>query len=92
MIYSTNWEDVEARTSTEEEFDWRSEKAWFMANPSLGEIIKLEDFRQECLEAQDSPEIETHLSVTGSIFGHGQRQDGLALRSGRLVVVSLILI
>lgn len=58
LIYSTNWEDVEARTSTEEEFDWRSEKAWFMANPSLGEIIKLEDFRQECLEAQDSPEIE----------------------------------
>lgn len=55
LIYSTNWEDAEARNTDEEELDWRSEEAWRIANPSLGEIIKLEDFRQECLEAQESP-------------------------------------
>ena len=55
LIYSTNWEDAEARNTDAEELDWRSEKAWKMANPSLGETIKLEDFRQECLEAQESP-------------------------------------
>ncbi|MCF4152608.1 terminase large subunit [Dethiosulfovibrio sp. F2B] len=55
LIYSTNWEDAEARNTDEEEMDWRSEDAWKTANPSLGETIKLEDFRQECLEAQESP-------------------------------------
>lgn len=58
VIFSTNWEDVEARTSGEEEMDWCSEEAWKKANPSLGEIIKIEDFRQECLEAQESPQKE----------------------------------
>ncbi|WP_286952792.1 MULTISPECIES: terminase large subunit [Aminobacterium] len=55
LIYSTNWEDAEARNSDIEEIDWRDEDAWVMANPSLGETIKLENFRQECLEAQESP-------------------------------------
>jgi len=55
LIYSTNWEDAEARNTDAEEMDWRSEEAWKIANPSLGETIKLEDFRQECLEAQESP-------------------------------------
>lgn len=55
LIYATNWEAAEARNTDVEEVDWRSEKAWYMANPSLGETIKLEDFRQECLEAQESP-------------------------------------
>lgn len=55
LIYTTNWEDCEARNTDETELDWRSEKAWRMANPSLGETIKVEDFRQECLEAQESP-------------------------------------
>lgn len=58
LIYSTNWEDTEARNTDEEEVDWRSEKAWFMANPSLGHTIKLDDFRQECLAAQESPQQE----------------------------------
>jgi len=55
LIYSTNWEDAEARNTDEQELDWRSEEAWIKANPSLGETIKLEDLRQECLEAQESP-------------------------------------
>lgn len=58
LIYSTNWEDTEARNTDAEEIDWRSEEAWFMANPSLGTTIKLEDFKQECLAAQESPQQE----------------------------------
>lgn len=58
LIYSTNWEDAEARNTDAEEIDWRSEEAWYMANPSLGHTIKLDDFKQECLVAQESPQQE----------------------------------
>lgn len=38
--------------------DWRSEKNWYKANPSLGKIIDIEKVREEFQEAQRSPAIE----------------------------------
>jgi len=41
--------------AADEKDDWRAEDTWFKANPSLGHIIDLESFRNECLEAQAAP-------------------------------------
>ena len=54
-IRSTNWEDAESRGSDAVEVDWTDRKAWYMANPSLGEIIREEDFEAEVKEALESP-------------------------------------
>jgi phage terminase large subunit-like protein len=35
--------------------DWKAEATWFKANPSLGHTIALEDFRQDFIEAENTP-------------------------------------
>lgn len=37
------------------EDDWADEKTWFKANPSLGDTISLDSFRDDFREAQQSP-------------------------------------
>ena len=55
MIYSTNWEESETRNSQVEEIPWTDRRAWYMANPSLGSTISVEDFAREVQEAMESP-------------------------------------
>lgn len=38
--------------------DWTSEDVWKRANPSFGEIIKIDDLRSECEEAKSSPALQ----------------------------------
>jgi phage terminase large subunit-like protein len=42
----------------EESDDWTDEKVWYKANPSLGQTISIESFRQDFLEAKQSPASE----------------------------------
>ncbi len=35
--------------------DWTAEDTWHKANPSLGDTMDLEQYRADCLEAQESP-------------------------------------
>jgi phage terminase large subunit-like protein len=44
--------------SADEKDDWTDEKVWRKCNPSIGEIIKIEDLRSECKEAQASPALQ----------------------------------
>lgn len=41
-----------------EELDWRSEPAWFAANPSLGHTISLDSFRADYAEVERMPSME----------------------------------
>ena len=43
-------------TSIDPEDRWDDESMWIKACPNLGVSVKLEDMRQECLEAKNSPE------------------------------------
>lgn len=38
--------------------DWTDERVWYKANPSLGKTISIESFRQDFLEAKQSPASE----------------------------------
>jgi len=44
--------------AAEPEDDWTDEETWRKANPSLGETIDMEDFRQDFLRAQRTPSVE----------------------------------
>lgn len=39
----------------EDSEDWTDEKVWEKANPSIGHILRLDDFRADCTAAQESP-------------------------------------
>lgn len=43
-------------TSIDPEDQWDDETKWIKACPNLGVTVKLEDMRQECLEAKNQPE------------------------------------
>ena len=42
----------------DEKDDWTDEKTWRKVNPSIGEIVKVEDLRAECTEAMASPALQ----------------------------------
>lgn len=43
-----------------EEEDWTDEKVWYRANPSLGHILRIDEFREHCKLAQDLPQEENN--------------------------------
>lgn len=42
----------------DEKDDWTDENVWRKVNPSMGEIIKIDDLRSECNTAQESPALQ----------------------------------
>lgn len=38
--------------------DWTDEKVWALANPNLGVSVKIDDLREKCLQAKESPAFE----------------------------------
>jgi phage terminase large subunit-like protein len=39
--------------------DWADESLWHLANPTLGEIVRIEALREECAKAKNQPSEQT---------------------------------